>query len=118
MEDESIRLEDVMEIVKKIKPEWSDDRILSEQHHCGGEGFVTASIFTFFKYCYLWIVFLSDPPYTFAFKVIYPEWIQAYSELITASPIVFVEYDKSHRICGWSAAQEKSLPFDGPKFKD
>lgn len=115
MEDESIRFEDVVEVIKKVKPEWNESHLVSERHRCGGEGFVSASIFTFFKYQYLWIVFLREPPYVFAYKVIYPEWIQAYSRLITSSPIIFVEYDKSHRICGWSAAQEKTPPFNGGK---
>jgi len=108
MEDGSLKFEEILEIIKRVRPEWKMSHI-NDCHDKNGKGFVSASVLTFFKDCYLWITFLCEPN-TFAYKHVSSEWVGIYSGLIVASPSIFVEYDKHHKICGWSATQAKTCP--------
>ncbi|MHB1418168.1 MAG: hypothetical protein ACYCX4_01060 [Bacillota bacterium] len=106
MEDYSPEMQEVLEILRKIKPNWQDD---TRGFECGSSK-VRESIFAFGHHFghYYWITLLYECPFI-AFKQITPAWIQAYSNLILASPEVFVEYDKCRRIVEWATAQDKKV---------
>ncbi len=97
-------LQEVEELVTKVKPQWCR----KPWHRHGGKGFVEDSLFVIGHCRIIWLVILADGHV--AYKLLSPEGLELYQELILDSPVIFVEYDCDHQIKEFVAAQEKVVP--------
>ncbi|OPY56180.1 MAG: hypothetical protein A4E55_02201 [Pelotomaculum sp. PtaU1.Bin035] len=99
-------LEEVSEILSKLRPQFRMDRGCKT-----GNGKVGESIFAFSpKGRYYWVVIVCGTG-SFAYKHITPEWIEIYSNLILLSSEVFVEWNINHYITNWAVEQDKICEF-------
>lgn len=74
----------------------------------GGKGFIEDSLFIVKHHKIIWAVILFDG--TLAFKEVSPEWLEIFSEIVTDSPSIFVEFDRCHKIIEWVTHQDKVFP--------
>ncbi len=107
--EEEISLQEILDVVNKVKPGWAMPQDAQGMHHRGGEGFVRESIFTVHRGCGLWIALLCDCD-TFACKEVSPDWIHFFADLIMDADMVFVEFDRHHRIKEWAVFEEHDCP--------
>lgn len=94
---------EIEECVKKCKPKW----IVCPRPH-GGKGFIEDSLFIVRRHKIVWVVILFDG--ALAYKEFSPEMLEVFSEIITESPSIFVEFDRQHKIVEWITHQDKILP--------
>lgn len=100
---EQVLFQEVVDSVKSCRPKCDC------QYHCrGGKGFIEDSLFIVRRHQIFWVVILFDG--SLAFKEVTPEWMEIFSEVITDSPSIFVEFDKCHKIVEWISHQDKVLP--------
>lgn len=99
--------EDIINILQECKPDWNPD-CKPIDCKCGSD-FVEESFFVFKDTGYFWITKLCTKR-GFAFKKITADWVRFYANLILLSPVIFVEFDKKHRIIGWRVIQPKKCP--------
>lgn len=74
----------------------------------GGRGFIEDSLFIVKHHKIIWVVILFGG--AVAFKEVSPEWMEIFSEVITDSPSIFVEFDRHHKIVEYITHQDKVLP--------
>ncbi|MHB8124420.1 MAG: hypothetical protein ACYDEJ_02045 [Desulfitobacteriaceae bacterium] len=101
-----LELQEVQDSVKCVRP----DCVIRHCPH-GGKGFIEDSLFIVRRHRIIWVVILFDG--AVATKEVSPEWLEIFSDIITDSPSIFVEFDRCHKIVEWITFQDKVLP-DGP----
>ncbi len=109
MEEEQLSLQEVLDLVNELKPSWAMPQDAQGMHHRGGKGFVRESIFAFHKGCGLWIALLAECD-VFAYKEVSPDWIHYFGDLLMDADMLFVEYDRHHRIREWAVFEEYEVP--------
>jgi hypothetical protein len=106
--EEQVLLE-VQDSFKNVRPNCSFRRCPQ-----GGKGFVEDSLFVVKRHRIIWVVILFNG--TVATKEVSPEWLEIFSDIVTDSPSVFVEFDRCHKIIEWITHQDKVLP-DAPSIE-
>ena len=101
--EEQVLFQEVLDSVKCCKPNCG-----CRFHGRGGKGFIEDSLFIVRRHRIFWVVILRDG--ALAFKEVTPEWLEIFSDIITDSPNIFVEFDRCHKIVEWITHQDKVLP--------
>jgi hypothetical protein len=101
-------LQEVQDSIKNVKPDYAI-------RHCpqGGRGFVEDSLFVVKRHKIFWVVILFNG--AIAIKEVSPEWLEIFSDIITDSPNIFVEFDRCNKIIEWITHQDKELPDEPAK---
>ncbi len=102
--EEQVLFQEVADSVKCCRPK-CDCRF----HGRCGKGFIEDSLFIVKRHKIVWVVILFDG--SLAFKEVTPEWLGIFSDIITDSPSIFVEFDRCHKIVEWITHQDKVLPY-------
>lgn len=107
MDEEILQeIQEIKDAIGRVKPQWGG----YTGRYCEGKGYASESIFIVQRHRIFWVVLLATN--TFAYKEVSPEWLETFGTIITASPIIFVEYDKHHKIREWSTIQGKVVPVE------